>query len=247
LGLVLLLLLGVLGPSVVRAGCSTNCGVRNPDAFVQTLPNGESYNSFYSWITSTGILTEGAIIDPKWVAQYSASPNIFFLPSAQPCAVNVTYISSVTSNRNRLGWFLFDRTLPTRAKVINGTQQTLFSDINRSILTAFNQTQPCLTQGSTVTLGPYDSDIGVGFYLDVDGHCGGAAATRLWSLDEENLKYDTTNWNAVTKPYGRTAAVLRVRESFHASAHRALICHLSILTAITPRTGPHNGKSLLWI
>jgi hypothetical protein len=227
LTLVVLLACLLGGPAtLVDATCSTDCGARNPDIFQVDLPNGESYDSFYSWITSAGILTEGAVINSKWVAQNASSPNIYF-NSTVPCSVNVTFVSSVSSNRNRLGWFLFNRSAPTGAKIISGTAQTLYSDVHRNILTSYGQTTPCLSQGSTVTLGPYAPNIAVGFYLDVNGHCVGPNATRLWSLDEENMKYDTSNWNTITKPYGRTAAVLRVRLFFSSLVSVARHCLLT--------------------
>jgi hypothetical protein len=40
---------------------------------------------------------------------------------------------------------------------------------------------------------------------------------RLWSLDDENAKYNTAGWNPSAKPYNRTIAVLRVRRSTSAS------------------------------
>jgi len=196
--------------SPAQARCSLPCGTQNPNIFPVSLPNGETYDSFYSWITGTGILTEGAVIATKWIAQNTVDPNIHFLPNSQPCALNITFVSSVTSNRNRLGWFQFNKNGAVGSKIIAGTKVTMFDDVTKVILSG--EREPCLYQGSTVTLGPFDSSISIGFYLDLDAQCI-ANYLRLYSLDEENLKYDTTNWNPTTKPYGRTVAVVRVRHS----------------------------------
>jgi hypothetical protein len=205
----LLISLIALFISPARAGgCAKLCGLDNPNIFPVSLPNGETYDSFYSWITGSGILTEGSVVAAKWVAKNTVDPNIYFLPNTQPCALNITFVSSVTSNRNRLGWFQFNKNGAVGRKIIAGTNVTMFDDVTKVILSG--ERAPCLDQGSTVTLGPFDSSISIGFYLDLDAQCI-ANYLRLYSLDEENLKYDTTNWTPTLKPYGRSVAVLRVR------------------------------------
>ncbi len=206
--LIALILCLFLSPAQAR--CSLPCGTRNPNIFPVSLPNGETYDSFYSWLTasSTGIFAEAAVIATKWVAQYTVDPNIYFLPTTKPCAINVTFVSSVTSARNRIGWFQFNKNGAVGSKIIAGTKVTMFDDVTKVILSG--EREPCLYQGSTVTLGPFDSSISIGFYLDLDAQCI-ASYLRLYSLDEENLKYDTSAWNPTLKPYGRSVAVLRVR------------------------------------
>lgn len=194
--------------SPARAACAKPCGLDNPNIFPVSLPNGETYDSFYSWIISAGILTEGSKVASKWVANNTVDPNLHFLPNTQPCAINITFVSSVTSSRNRLGWFQFNKNGPRGGKIIAGTKVTMFDDVTKDILSG--EREPCLYQGSTVTLGPFDSSISIGFYLDLDAQCT-TSYLRLYSLDEENLKYDTSAWNPTLKPYGRSVAVLRVR------------------------------------
>jgi hypothetical protein len=208
-----LVLMLTLFISPAQARCALPCGASNPDIFPVSLPKGESYDSFYSWLTapSTGIFAEGTVIASKWVANNTVDANIHFLPNTKPCAVNITFVSSVTSARNRIGWFQFNKNGPRGGKIIAGTKVTMFEDATKAIVSG--ETEPCLYQGSTVTLGPFSPSISIGFYLDTDGRCLGANGTRLYSLDEENLKYDTTKWNPTTKPYGRTVAVVRVRPS----------------------------------
>jgi hypothetical protein len=180
-----------------------SCGPPVPNSFLASLPNGESYDSYYSWITSNGLLTEGAIINPKWVAQ-DVNPNIVFQPNDRPCAVNLTFVSSVANTWNRVGTFLYDKNAPVGQKIIPGTMSLTFPAI-----TTTEDPNPCLAQGTTVTLGPFDSSMSMGFFLDINGACW-LDPLRLYSLDEENLKYDTSSWNAVLKPYGRSVAVLQV-------------------------------------
>jgi hypothetical protein len=239
--LIVLLLFLFLSPAQAR--CSLPCGTRNPNIFPVSLPNGETYDSFYSWLTapSTGIFAEGTAIATKWVAQYTVDPNIYFLPNIKPCAINVTFVSSVTSARNRIGWFQFNKNGPVGGKIIAGTNVTLFADATKAILTG--ETEPCVYQGSTVTLGPFSDSISLGFYLDLDGQCKGANATRLYSLDEENLKYDTTNWNPTTKPYGRTVAVVRVRHSLKL----VVLWATGIVTHTACIPGSHSTTSLPWL
>jgi hypothetical protein len=213
--------------------CRLAC-VQADNTFIYTLPHDESYANFSAWVEGPGVLTEGVTVQSEWVAQDTASPNIYFddpRPDAQ-CYLNITFVVKSAGNRNRMGVFEFDREAPLGSRVLNETLQVIFPDITTDVYNADGFDGPCLPQGSTVELGPFAPNASVGFFLDPNGRCVDDYQ-RLWSIDDENLKYDTTNWNAVAKPYGRMASILRVQPQFTLCCPRSLTqCALSLCNRI---------------
>jgi hypothetical protein len=210
---ILLMMVTLLAVPCSSSTCRLAC-VQADDTFYHDLPNDETYETFSSWVQGPGLLTEGVTIDPKWVDQNTSSPNIYFNDSRANavCYINVTFVAFSAANRNRMGVFQFDRYGTPGSRVYNDTLQVIFPDITTNEYSADGVYGPCLPQGSTVALGPFSRNASVGFYMDPNGRCVDEGSyQRLWSIDDENLKYDTSGWNPTAKPYGRMASVLQVR------------------------------------
>jgi hypothetical protein len=202
----------IVVPAAGQGGlvCSAPCPTSNKanNTFLLPLPNGESYTSFYTWIT--GVFgKESTPVSRRWIDQNTTSPNIHFNdPRPQAlCHINVTFVNEYGGFRSRVGSFEFVRKAPMGRRVINGTLRTVFEDATSNTIP--DDAGPCLPYGSTVTLGPFAPNASVGFYLDQNAICSGNPL-RLWSLDDENAKYNTANWAVLPKAYNRTIAVLKV-------------------------------------
>jgi hypothetical protein len=196
-------------------GCG-NC-VAGTNTFYQSLIYDETYTSFTSYLEgSTGVLPENQVVNPLWIANNTVSPNVYFKPDADcteeemACYVFLTFVDETSAYRHRVGVFEFNRLGTPGSRINVTTVRTVFPDLSKDVLAG--RSGPCLPQGSTVAVGPFAQNASVGFFLDPDGACVGAGS-RLWTIDDENLKSDTSNWNPTAKAYGRVAATLRVRPS----------------------------------
>jgi hypothetical protein len=191
--------LTITQPGPACSYSSTPC-VATTGTVMYPLPQGEDYNSFYSWIL--GILgTDGASVNTKWVNQTTTDPNIYFknVSSDTQCYINVTFVYEVASYRNRMGYFKFNKAsgaMTSSASLIFGESSVDCQTTGKS----------CLPPGSTkITIGPFRGNESVGFYLEQNRVCG--TYDTFYSVDSLN-KQDKRNWKPIPKT-GRLVAVLR--------------------------------------
>lgn len=169
--------------------------------------------SHYSRISS--VFIEGRPVDLRYIEPTKTSPNIFFSHHANStaCTLNVTVIESADSaNSRRLGWFRFDKDGPPKTRIYEESV-TVLSGLDHELDHHDDPTthlrgkgRATLVPGTTWTVGPVDpSSTSIGFFLDLEGW---PSATRLYSLDEENLDQKNTSDNASGKRSRVAAAVL---------------------------------------
>jgi hypothetical protein len=173
-------------------------------------------------------------VNAQYVDYTKADPNIYFTAGQTNCMVNLTFVYEVAFYRNSMGYFTFTRgSKPTSTSGVAFTP--VFSETTVDCSRTSSQPLPgtsCLAPGSTISLGPFSSTQGVGFYLKQDSICGGT--TTFYSVDALNKV--TSRWKPIPAAHGRMIAVLRVRHRTRTHRTRTQLRCLLIAHAHTNRT-----------
>jgi hypothetical protein len=101
--------------------------------------------------------------------------DVFLQLTSDNATVDLTYVLSITGNRNSFGYFIFD---PVTRAIAPNPGLVMLYPLLKDVVPSHSPAG-CMNPGYTITLGPFPSGTIIGFYILVNAWTNGATPLNL--------------------------------------------------------------------